>query len=226
MSKNCFTYLIIISLTVFWSCSAPDTSSNEKGENSALAEDGSGDSENAVYAEAYEEAATEEMEVEEGYEYSKDVSEEESYVAITTDQLAALQGRADQKVNELFEYITIMSNVEYDLELRQNAQKMAINLFNEEARIYAPSITDDQEPLMVSDVLKDILDERTKLTGMSVSSVEVIKEDGEDYVYCELLVSGDVIKLLFDVSMEYETKQFGYESQQVWTVYLRDIEEL
>jgi len=223
MNKNWLTYLFVISLALLWSCGAADTSSEEVKGDSVSSEDSYAEGENEVYAEATEEAATEEvMEGEESYENAKEVVEEESYTIITTDQLVALQGRAEQKVKELFEYITIMSNDKYDMEMRKNAKKMAVNLFDNNSRIYAPSITGTEDSVAVKNVLKDILKQKIKLEVISIEDIDVADDET---VYCKLIANNVGFRLFFKLNMEFENKQFGDESIEVWSVYFGNVKE-
>lgn len=218
MNNNWITYLFVIGLAFLCSCGVADESLEGMTKESVMAEDAYEEGENAVYAEA----ATEEMVKEADYEHSKGVVKEELNAVIPTEQLVALQGRAEQKVKELFEYVTIMSNDGYDIEMRKNAKKMAINLFDEKAKLYAPSITGGEDSVAVKSILKDVLKGKIKLNEINIEAIGV--EDGET-VYCKLIANNVDFSLVFKVNMEFEIKQFGNERLEVWSVYLGDVKE-
>jgi hypothetical protein len=221
MKINWLTYLYIICLALFSSCGSADVSDVTMQEKSEEYIDSYAEGEKAAYAEVTEEAAEEEM-VEKDVEYSKNNSDDATYPIITTDQLIALQERSVQKVTELFEYITIMANEEYDIEMRKNAKKMAINLFDDNARIYSPSITGLQDSVVVKMVLKDILKGKYPLELVSVEDVDVA-DDGT--IYCKLIANNIGFELLVNVRIEFETKHFGNETLEVWSANLGDIVE-
>lgn len=155
--------------------------------------------------------------------------------------LTGFEGRAIQKVEELAEYIEIISDKEYDLKLREHAVTLALKLFK-----------DDEIKISNSDMLLSslsILGLNEYLNAVLKNGYGKIVVEISDREYVENLsqsksdaYSG---KLLFnqtnyyyknkelqkkktenkevDIILVKTDKQFGKKTKSVWNVYLGDI---
>lgn len=218
MINSWLTYLFVLSLVFFTSCGsaeyAPDKSFAKEDE--------------VAKVDYMEEAATETAEAEEYFEEMKESVEEitEGIEAILDyEQEVVLEERAIQKVQDLFDYVGIMSNTEYDMELRRNSMKMAVDLFESKASLIAPSLTHTDDTLRVRSVLKDVLKGKINVENIEVVRVGMNRELNEEVISCSLKLNEEEVVLWFYVNMEFETKQFGNTSQEVWSVYLGDVKE-
>jgi len=99
---------------------------------------------------------------------------------------------------------------------------MAIDLFGNNANLYAPTLTGNEDSVAVKVILKDILKGKVPLENISIEDINVA--DAET-VYCKLIANNVGFRLIFTVNMEFEIKQFGDESLEVWTVYLGSVKE-
>ena len=179
-----------------------------------------------------EEAATEEKAVYEEVEVSDSYHDDENYVedsvgllepeAIIEPEIAkVLEERASQKVKELFDYMLIASNPEYDTEMRRKAMKMAITLFEDGARVNSLTFTGKEGAIKVKSILKMIFNGKISIKDIQITSINV-----NDKIQCEMVLNTDQnIFLTIDFTMKKEAKQFGNTTQEVWAVYLGDIIE-
>jgi len=127
--------------------------------------------------------------------------------------------RAEQKVKDFYNYVSIISDSKYDIKLRMDAKKQALDLFSSE------SCTINKKP--VDQYLDSCLNLKQAIT-LQVSNVTVKKKldmpdgDPEYDGYLECTVSGTTKSVY--IHLYKKAKQFGSSQEMIWTVFICDIE--
>jgi hypothetical protein len=142
----------------------------------------------------------------------------------TTESLSAadvegFEVRAEQKVKDFYNYLSIISNPQYDIKLRQGAEKQALDIFST-----AKCMVDRQDVQKLLDSCMAF----TKAVTWQVSNVAVTQkltsQDGSKEYSGTLtgIVSGKTKTI--SVTLSKKAKQFGSEAEMVWTVTICDIQ--
>jgi hypothetical protein len=146
---------------------------------------------------------------------------------LTESQLGAFQQRGIQKVQDLYNYLSIVSNPEYDKRLREEATKQAKQLF------YGSNCSINGKIAM--DYIDSCLALKKKVewkpVDITIKEAMILKQDVRDSSYYEgsltFKVSNDSAPLAEKrayIILAKEEKQFGSEKKYVWTVYIGRIE--
>jgi hypothetical protein len=146
----------------------------------------------------------------------------------TTESLSAtdvegFEVRAEQKVKDFYNYLSIISNPQYDVKLRQGAEKQALDIFSNSNCII------DKEPI---DKFLDSCIKVKQAITWHVNNVNVKQKlgmmDGDPEYDGSLTCSlsngaGTAQTKTIYIHLYKKVKQFGSESEMVWTVTICDI---
>jgi hypothetical protein len=159
----------------------------------------------------------------------------------TTDSLSdstinAFESRATQKISDLRDYISILSDTSLDKTFKQQAMNMALKLFiSKKSLVPNPLITGDDNIMILSllDSLKTGSLANLRLLVSSIEILEHAKKQGKVYegiVEFDLRYKGgetrfgDDTKVQCMFSIKKIKKAFGTESKLIWEVFLGNIE--
>lgn len=143
---------------------------------------------------------------------------------LTDADLIAFEDRAKQKLTDLYGLLEIVADGKYEMKLRQDAKKQAVELFSSrDSKIYGISIN----------TLLDSLLKTNQASGIEISPPQVIENFRKEKAL-------NIYSGTLSISLKYQNeknkkvvsasillikteKLFGTEKKQVWTVYLSEI---
>lgn len=217
MKLNTYRVMMSIALAMamwLWSCSSPEMESAKM---------------------------TDQMVVEEAVEAVEEAEEMASnQIEPSADQFVGYESRGMQKLADLSEYISFISNLEYDRALREHMVEQAIELFETEKSVVEMNGygLDFTTVLSVENFLKGALNNEYGLVTASVDDMRfyVAFQPVNDSIYeGEILFTQNVQRIIEDeiaisseeksakIVLKQVTIQFGSESEEVWQVLIRDI---
>jgi hypothetical protein len=160
--------------------------------------------------------------------------------SLTAEQLVVFQQRGAEKLADFINYVEIISNKQYDKQLRQEVRKQIIDLFESDQALVAIPLTGIKESKPVSKFLDEIYKggyDSIKVKTDSVVLSTLVRVDSLP-VY-KGVISGKVkIQAYRNKKMEFDDmqiqqartivrkveKDFGGEKRSVWEVMLGEIE--
>jgi hypothetical protein len=157
-----------------------------------------------------------------------DLSNTFSAYNLTDSQLAEFEERGVQKLNDFYNYLTIISNPAYDIKMREEAKNQAKQLF------YGSDCSVDG--ITYSDFIDSCFNLKGavdwKAEGVIISERMKTKADAKDTV---VIYAGELsFKELVDskvsgskragIILSMTVKQFGNTQREIWTVYLCTID--
>jgi hypothetical protein len=135
----------------------------------------------------------------------------------------AFEERAAQKVNEFADYLRLMADTSYDLELRENAYGLALDQFEEGSRV---SSEDVEMPVHL--FLQYVLTSDTSYGDYAITDIQIdtmltiAKRNG--VLTCTIVgLEGGSARCSIRFSLSRTRKLFGKKEQEVWGVYLGNI---
>ena len=146
-------------------------------------------------------------------------------------QLRAFEVRAQQKLRDFADYLTIVADSTLDSAFRAEAQQQAAHLFVDRAQITLPLGSAAPETAELQDFLDLIRTDTAREFVVSKSSVSQALTPQADGRYTgELVFDGTPSSApegeqegRAEVVLKKVSKQFGEEQEQVWEVFLGDI---
>lgn len=131
--------------------------------------------------------------------------------------------RAEQKVKDFYNYVAIVSDAKYDIKLRQDARKQALDIFssgtctmdNESITAFLDSCMNMKQAISV------------QLGDVKVKQNLTLQSGNKEYngtLECTVTNAGISKTKIISVSLYKKAKQFGSEQEMVWTVFICNIE--
>ena len=161
---------------------------------------------------------------------------------ISQEQLLVFKQRAIQKLNDLGDYISVVSNTEYDRSLRKHAMNQALELFDDEnAHVWLNGYDmDKNKPLTVKQFMKALLNNEfgnvsatfkdISFDGAELSVANegykgliIFKHSGSRLVEEDLGITQSQERTA-TIVLKKVRKSFGLRSELVWEVLLTGIE--
>jgi hypothetical protein len=141
---------------------------------------------------------------------------------LSPDDVQSFEARAMEKVKDFYNYLNIISNPQYDIKLRQEAEKQAIDLFSgNDCTVDKKAITKFLDSCRV---LKAALSWQVS----NVTSKTELVKNGDSYTG---MLTGSVTvgtsagsTKNISIILARKQKQFGGDMEMVWTVSLYNIE--
>ncbi len=147
---------------------------------------------------------------------------------IATD-LTLFESRAEQKISDYYDYLSIITNPDYDPEFRQQAMKMAADLFAD-GSIWDQKLISSTDTLTIDDFLNLLFKGQHTLDKLTLKSVEII--DHFRFIKPGLYhakfnstqkVNGAKSQKSISVVLKQTEKEFGNQTKLIWEVFLKDI---
>lgn len=145
---------------------------------------------------------------------------EDNFVSkeLNAERLLALENRAVQKLQELFEYLNIYADSSLDVEFREQARQMIREAFTSETNMHQYFLTqglhEDLENLL-------LLNSEGKAVKLDVSSVSI----GKSFEYTNSIYKGQLnykfqnSEAILGVKAIKIAKSFGDEKLEVWELF-------
>ena len=138
---------------------------------------------------------------------------------LTKSDIKGFELRAEQKVKDFYSYLLIISDPKYDIKLRQDAKKQALDIF------YTANCPINSKPI------SSFLDSCINLKQPLIWQVNNVAEDRHfemsdetnDYNGSLIVMLSDGTKKTISIWLYKKEKQFGSRKESIWTVSICDI---
>lgn len=141
---------------------------------------------------------------------------------INAQRLKAFEARAQQKLQDLADYVNILKSPGLDSTFRQQAMNQALALFEAE---------NPENEMIISDFLKSLLDVNTKNSAYTIDSIQIVnplQATSADRYEGMLSFTDNLASIAnakeIGMVLRKTKKEFGAEHKLVWEVFLSQVQ--
>jgi hypothetical protein len=140
---------------------------------------------------------------------------------LSPDQLNAFEKRAAEKVEEFYQYLAVICNPKYDLKLREQAKKQALELFSgSSCKVYGV-----ESGKFLDSCISGKMKTAFEISGKKIT--RGFQAGGEDKLTyegkVEFALEPDKTKRVAVIQLNKKIKQFGESSKTIWSVSICEI---
>ena len=145
-------------------------------------------------------------------------------------RLKAFEARAQQKLQDLADYVNMLKDPTLDSNFHQQAMHQALALFEDENAV---AEEDAENEMMSRNMLKNLLDENEHISKFTIDSVQVVKPlqsagkeryEGVLSFNCNMTTSEGITPKEAVIVLKKVEKEFGNDRKLIWEVLLGKIQ--
>ena len=156
--------------------------------------------------------------------------------SLSDSTIRAFESRAIQKISDLRDYISILSDTSLDKTFKQQARAMALKLFISKNCTLPSPLNSGDEIIKISDLLDSLKSGSAENLRLSVNSTDISEHaQKQEKTYQGIVIfdmrykGGEVrfrekTKVQCTFSIKKTKKAFGKETKLIWEVFLGNIE--
>lgn len=156
-------------------------------------------------------------------------------------QLQLFERQAQQKVQDLFDYLSLLTDDSLDQELREYAHEQVLELFHDHTAkvpgLAIATFSADHLPEYLNLLQQNSRKEHIKITWEVISLRQNQSFTPENLIYTGQIQANvrveirdknhqpqmEEIEVLIDINLSFKTKSFGKDQLRVWEVFLGEI---